>query len=434
MKKIFYMAMAVAATVFAGCKENIVEVSKSGLQLTITADDSFVDKVVKSESAVDFSNFVVSIEKKDGKYTKEWTCAELPALIELAPGEFTVTVASPESEPVAWNQPVYGAVKDFTIVEGVVTPVDIVCTLQNMKNSVYCSQHLVDELTTFQVTVTNPDGHLVWSADEVGIYTQAEDGTKTIVREPAKQGYFTVKDLDVTVNGYRAVDNSTATLSYQIKDVAPRDHHILYVDAYVTGQSAISLSIDSSVIDRNVDMVIPGIDPDDENVDDDIETGWGQEEEQQPGENQPVEPEQPVSTAPTLEWPANPEFAIMNIQEGMDVELMVYAPEKIKGFIVYVSDNFQDAVKMMANEGADCLDLIGDEVAKKNLSELSLPVGDELLGKTEVPFSLSGLVPLIATVGNQGEDYVFTLEVTDEKDQVLRKDVEFHNPVVTSEE
>lgn len=432
MKKIFYMAMAVAATVFAGCEENIVEVSKSGLQLTITADDSYVDKVVKSESAVDFSNFVVSIEKKDGKYTKEWTCAELPTLIELAPGEFTVTVASPASEPVAWNQPVYGAVKDFTIVEGVVTPVDIVCTLQNMKNSVYCSQHLVDELTTFQVTVTNPDGHLVWSADEVGIYTQAEDGTKTIVREPAKQGYFTVHDLDVTVNGYRAVDNSTATLSYQIKDVAPRDHHILYVDAYVTGQSAISLSIDSSVIDKDVEVIIPGIDPDDENVDDDIETGWGQEEDQQPGENQPVEPEQPVSTAPTLEWPANPEFTKMDIAQGMNVELMVYAPEKIKGFIVYVSDNFLGAIQMLV-PGAEYLDLIGDDVAKEQLGTM-LPVGDQLLGQTEVAFSLSKLVPLISAVGNQGEDYVFTLEVTDEKGQILRKDVEFHNPVVTSEE
>ena len=63
-----------------------------------------------------------------------------------------------------------------------------------------------------------------------------------------------------------------------------------------------------------------------------------------------------------------------------------------------------------------------------------LPVGDQLLGQTEVAFSLSKLVPMIAAVGNQGEDYIFTLEVTDEKDQILRKDVEFHNPVVTSEE
>ena len=179
-------------------------------------------------------------------------------------------------------------------------------------------------------------------------------------------------------------------------------------------------------------MVIPGIDPDDENVDDDIETGWGQEEDQQPGENQPIEPEQPVSTPPTLEWPANPDFAKMDIEQGMSVELMVYAPEKIKGFIVYVSDNFLGAIQVLV-PGAEYLDLIYDEVAKEQLGTM-LPVGDQLLGQTEVAFSLSKLVPMIAAVGNQGEDYIFTLEVTDEMGQILRKDVEFHNPVVTSEE
>ena len=43
---------------------------------------------------------------------------------------------------------------------------------------------------------------------------------------------------------------------------------------------------------------------------------------------------------------------------------------------------------------------------------------------------LGKLVPLIASVGNQGEDYVFTLEVTDEKDQQLVKSVVFYNPVI----
>jgi hypothetical protein len=46
-----------------------------------------------------------------------------------------------------------------------------------------------------------------------------------------------------------------------------------------------------------------------------------------------------------------------------------------------------------------------------------------------VAFSLSKLVPLIASVGNQGEEYVFTLEVTDEKDQQLVQSVVFYNPV-----
>jgi hypothetical protein len=45
-------------------------------------------------------------------------------------------------------------------------------------------------------------------------------------------------------------------------------------------------------------------------------------------------------------------------------------------------------------------------------------------------FSLSKLVPMIAAVGNQGEEYVFTLEVIDQKGQKLVQDVLFYNPVV----
>jgi len=107
---------------------------------------------------------------------------------------------------------------------------------------------------------------------------------------------------------------------------------------------------------------------------------------------------------------------------------MVYAPEKIKEFVVKVSDNFKGAIQMLV-PGAEYLDLINDEVAKEQLGTM-LPVGDQLLGQTEVAFSLSKLVPMIAAVGSQGEDYVFTLEVTDEKGQKLVKDVLFYNPVV----
>jgi hypothetical protein len=181
-----------------------------------------------------------------------------------------------------------------------------------------------------------------------------------------------------------------------------------------------TLSIDASVNDKTVDMVLPGIDPDDSNIDDDIEVGWGEPEGEQPMPD-------PASTVPYMEWPANPDFAKMDIVANMNVELMVYAPAKIKGFVVRVSDNFLPAIQMLV-PGADCLDLIGDPSAIEALGTM-LPVGDQLLGKTEVAFSLSKLVPLIATVGNQGEDYVFTLEVTDEKDQQLVKSVTFYNPV-----
>ena len=420
MKKFIYIALAAATMLFAGCEQNNVDEAQTGLQLKITAEGTYVDKVVKSSPSVNVDEFIVSIEKKDGKFAKTWVYAELPSLVELSSGEYNVTVTSPETEAVAWEQPAYAATKDFAIVNGVVTPVDMVCTLQNMKNSVYCSQHFMDQLSNFNVRIANEDGYLVWTADEVGVYTET-DGVKTVIREPSKRAYFSVKELAINVSGYRELDGTTANLSYEIKNVAARDHHIVYLDAHVTGQASMTLSIDTSVNDKNMDIMLPGINPDDSNIDDDIEVGWGEPEGDQPMPD-------PSSTVPYMEWPANPDFAKMDIVAGMNVELMVYAPAKIKGFVVRVSDNFIGAIQMLV-PGADCLDLIGDQVAIEALGTM-LPVGDQLLGQTEVAFSLSKLVPLIASVGNQGEDYVFTLEVTDEKDQQLVKSVVFYNPVI----
>lgn len=423
MKKIIYIIAAIAAVALSGCRPQVVETPQSGLQLKITTDQNgYVDKVVKSGTDMNIDSFIVTIARKDGKFSNTWTYAEIPALIELSTGEYNVTVTSPETALVAWDTPVYGGSMDFAIVAGVVTPLELVCTLQNMKNSVYCSEQFMQRLSTFEVKISNADGHLVWGSDEVGIYAISESGEKTIVREPSKHAYFSVDALLVNVDGYRELDNTTANLRYEIKDVAARDHHIIYLDAYVTGQSSMTLSIDTTVNDKLVDVVVPGIDPDDSMIDDDIEAGWDE-----PDEDQPSMPDVTVE-APYLVWEANPDFEKMDIEAGMSVELMVYAPGKIKEFIVKVSDNFLPAIQLLV-PGAEHLDLIYDEVAKEALGTM-LPVGDQLLGQTEVMFSLSQLVPLIAAVGNPGEDYIFTLEVTDEKDQKLVKDVLFYNPVV----
>ena len=418
MKKIIYTVL-MAVAVSAGCKKVTPELP-TGLQLQVSTDDTFVDKIVKSAASVDINTFNVEIVKKDGKFSNTWLYGELPSLVELSVGEYTVTVSSPESSKVNWESPVYGGSMDFAILDGVVTPLDVVCTLQNMKNSVYCSENLVKSLSTFEVKVANADGFLIWSSEEVGVYSQSAEGVKTIKKEPVKQAYFSVNPLNINISGYRSLDGTSANLVYEIKKVEARDHHILYVDAYVTGQAQMTLSIDSSVNETYTDVVMPGIDPDDSNIDDDIEVGWGEVEEEE-------QPEAGTLEAPSLEWPANPDYAKMDIVEGMNVELMVYAPAKIKEFIVRVSDNFLPAIQMLV-PGVEYLDLINDEATKAELGTM-LPVGDQLLGQTEVQFSLSTLVPLIAAVGTQGEDYVFTLEVADELDQKLVKELVFYNPI-----
>ena len=168
---------------------------------------------------------------------------------------------------------------------------------------------------------------------------------------------------------------------------------------------------------------MPGIEPDDSNIEDDIEVGWGEPEDEPEIETPEIE----MPAAPSVVWEANPDFQKLDIAAGMNVELTIFAPAKIKGFIVHISENFLPAIQLLV-PGAEYLDLIGHEETMAALGSM-LPVGEQLLGQTEVLFSLSKLVPLIASVGNPGEDYVFTLEVTDELDQKLVKTVEFYNPV-----
>ena len=67
MKKTIYILLIAIAALTAGCKETQVEM-QSGLQLKISADDTSVDKIVKSGSSVDLNSFLVTIEKKDGKF------------------------------------------------------------------------------------------------------------------------------------------------------------------------------------------------------------------------------------------------------------------------------------------------------------------------------------------------------------------------------
>ena len=74
------------------------------------------------------------------------------------------------------------------------------------------------------------------------------------------------------------------------------------------------------------------------------------------------------------------------------------------------------------------MDMIGDQTLLENLGGmgLGLPLGEEILGKDVVPFSLSGLIPLISIYSPEpGAEHKFTLKVTDEEGGVLEQLVVF---------
>ena len=417
MKKILF-AISTALLMFAGCKKTEITTSEAGLgsvSFSISSDNS--EYVTKAElPQVDVNTFKVKITGKDNGYSEEWaSVSEMPGVLELVSGNYTVTATSPDAKPVAWDQPVYGGSQDFTVMVGKVSNVNLKCSITNMMVTINPTDDFLNELTGWNVTVTSEDGHLTWNR------TEYDEG---------KAAFFDVAPLNVLVKGERFDGTAVIQQTLIIDEVAAKDHHIINLDAKVTGSiegGGLHLTVDNTVNDRNENINIPGL----EEIPVEDEPGT----EEPGGETGDEEDPQP-STAPVMTWEANPDFAVTPITDPMsDVTIKIDAPEGIKEFIVKVESPtmaFLSIVSGMVSaenahvaEGYVILDLINDATAVAALGEL-LPAGDAVNGQTTVNFSLSQLVPLINGFNPEsGSIHTFTLSVTDQKDQTLSKSVSF---------
>ena len=432
MKKILLPFFA-ALLVFTGCNEEKLPVTTTGVgELTLTvgySDSDFNDKpMLKSGAGLDISDFTIVIKKLSDEFgeaadkTWEYTVGTFPKVHEFAPGNYSISVASPAAQHVSLEKPSYRAEETFTIIADKVTVLDVVCKITNMKVSVAPSDNFFRQLSEYNITVTAEYEDLETPVSVVWTQNDFDSEGKT-----SKVAYFDVAQLSVMVTGKRAIDGSDARLDepYKITKVAEQDHHILNVDVQLVGQlqSAITIKLDNSFNQQENDLLVNGF-----------------EEIPIPDEDEKEDEENPL---PRMEWASNPEFGTLTIQEDLDVNIDIYAPRKIKTFLVRVSSNFEQFVMVLTSVDTEAevdpetglkpnkkyMDLIYDEVLFAQLADLGLylPHGDELLGKDYVNFSLSSLVPLITTVVDD-DNVTFTLELTDRDNNKLVQDLTFYSP------
>lgn len=430
MKKILLPFFA-ALTVLAGCNHELVSIPERVGELSLSVecgDSDYSDKpMLKSDESQDISDFVIVINKLTDEYgeasTKTWeyTVGTFPQVHEFAPGNYDITVTSPKSDNVSYAAPAYSAYETFTIIADKVTVLDVVCTITNMMISVAPTENFFRQFTEFNITVTSESGNgvapvtVVWTQDDFN----PEGKTDKVV-------FLDVAPLSVMVTGKRAIDGSDARLDqpFQITKVAAKDHHILNVDVQFVGQlqSAISIRLDGTLNEQESDLLVGGFE----------EIPIPDEDEEQEEEN----------VLPRMVWAANPDFQTLTITEELDVNIDIYAPRKIETFVVRVSENFEEFVKVLTDVDTEVepdgsgrqpnrnyMDLINDQVLFSNLADLGLylPHGSEILGKDYVAFSLSSLVPLISTVV-EDESVTFTLELTDRDKNKLVQDITFYSP------
>ena len=411
-----------AAAVLAGCKQTKVEENKGYFVLQSVTADANLNEVNVSTKAmpselVDINTFVVKIESNlEGGGTQTYNYKDiLDQAIELPTGSYRITAGSPAGKAAAWDQPLFEGTQNFTVVAGATSPVNVKCSLSNTMVSIKCTDTFKTELQEFNIKVSATDNDfLTWSKT-------GKENSDALAAELSKDGYFSASELYVQIDGKREIDGSTAALTYVVKNVHPKDHIILNLDARVTGQvQQITLAVDGTVNDRTENIVVGGFeeipipDPIDPTPD--------------PNPNPDPQPDPSLPAKPSLVWKANPTFALTELKsDGMSVEVTVNVPGKVKDFLIDVKSDcaeFEGVIKSMTGDGLT-MDLVNN-TALSSLNDLGIPTGDSVKGKETVSFSLSSLLPMILLYNPEVNSYhTFTLKVTDEAGQTLTQALQF---------
>jgi len=411
-----------AAAVLAGCKQTKVEENKGYFVLQSVTADANLNEVNVSTKAmpselVDINTFVVKIESNlEGGGTQTYNYKDiLDQAIELPTGSYRITAGSPAGKAAAWDQPLFEGTQNFTVVAGATSPVNVKCSLSNTMVSIKCTDTFKTELQEFNIKVSATDNDfLTWSKT-------GKENSDALAAELSKDGYFSASELYVQIDGKREIDGSTAALTYVVKNVHPKDHIILNLDARVTGQvQQISLAVDGTVNDRTENIVVGGFeeipipDPIDPTPD--------------PNPDPNPNPDPSLPAKPSLVWKANPTFEVTELKsDGMSVEITVNVPGKVKDFLIDVKSDcaeFEGVIKSLTGDGLT-MDLVNN-AALSSLNGQGIPTGDSVKGRDTVPFSLSSLLPMILLYNPEVNSYhTFTLKVTDEAGQTLTQALQF---------
>lgn len=397
MKRICFAAAVLVLTLAACQQESPANAGQGKLSLNLTPEGTFT-KAASDE--VDVSDFSVSILDARGGVVKQWSrYADVPSMVTLETGTYTMKAVSPGNLPVAFSQPVYAGEQAMTIEPGKVTDVDLVCSLSNMKVSVICTDRFLREMNAnFTVTVTSRDGFLVFTRDVV------EAGTA---------GYFAVAPLTVYISGTRVAGGQEVNHYFELNKVAARDHHILRIDAMETGdidfgEGASGITVDYTLNDREEDIYIDGFE---ENPVDPEEPGTDPEEPEEPGTD-PEEPEQPLLSieGDGILEPVSLTLAEAQAETPPVVDITVLAEKGIAGLRVQIGSSNEEVLATLSGMGLLDFDFtaLSGELEGLFVGLGILPEGEEVAGKTEFPFSVGGFMKFMG-VG----EHSFTVTVRD---------------------
>lgn len=414
MKNIFLICftLMVVLFTFSACHSEKMETGATDVtgQLSLASMKMEVDLKVdtvypQSRAGVDVSNFLLTIKNSQGEQVEQYTYSEMPEIISLPVGTYTVVASSAEAATNGFDVPFYtGSTEQFTIKENELTEVSaLTCRLANVMISVEYDEELrklmgEDVVTTVKIGDNSLD-------------IPSSETRKAYLIAPASAG-----SMDITLKG--TIDGESVTEVKRVENVQAGQYNIIkYVLSPVDdgnnsmgGNLNIAINIDSSMTSSDETV---GVNPGEEPGIDDFPTDGGEE----PGDGDGDGGDESGSdqNMPTIEGtsfnkvPFDIDNDRLTISGAAELQVTIGAPNGIANLFVEIISETLDVSEVGLPKSFD-LAYPGEN--SDALSGLGFPVGDKVIGQTEVPFDISNFTILLPTFKGNHD---FKIRVVDSK-------------------
>lgn len=427
MKNIFLICLTLMAVLFtfSACHSEKMETGTTDVtgQLSLASMKMEVDLKVdtvypQSRAGVDVSNFLLTIKNSQGEQVEQYTYSEMPEIISLPVGTYTVVASSAEAATNGFDVPFYtGSTEQFTIKENELTEVSaLTCRLANVMISVEYDEELrklmgEDVVTTVKIGDNSLD-------------IPSSETRKAYLIAPASAG-----SMDITLKG--TIDGESVTEVKRVDNVQAGQYNIIkYVlnsvddgtNSNVGGNLNIAINIDSSMTSSDETV---GVNPGEEPGIDDFPTDGG--EEPGDGDGDGGDESGSEQNMPTI---VGTDFNgktfdiskdVLTVTKGQSVSLSVtlLAPNKMAHVYVTIDSETLTEDVLVGVNLAKNFDLAEPGDLEAGLKGLGFPIGTDVIGKEEIPFDITQFTSLLGIYGAANHNFIIRvvdqqgLEVTE---------------------
>lgn len=406
MKKIFLICFTLLAglLIFSACHSEAMDgvsgkkgnLNLSSLKAEVDLDVETVYVSSRAGETVDVSNFLVAIYDAQSQKIEQWKYSEMPEIVSLAVGTYSIEVLSAETSSNGFDTPFYKGTTTCVIKENEIVDVPaITCRLANMLFSVKYDEEFQDKMGNDVVTTI--------SVGENSLDIPYTETRKAYLIAP--EGETTA--MVVTLKG--TIDGENIEYSERFDRVRIGVHNIIKYEfqsvsdgSMGDGTLDVTINVDSSMTESDE---IVGVNPGEEPEIDDFPTEGGD------GSGEGGEQNAPSIIGSNFNGNAfDIENDVLDITGHATLKVEINAENGIAHLYVEIQSETLDVTDVGLTNSFD-LAYPGD--LEEGLSGLGFPTGDNVIGQKHTVFDISTFTGLLI---NFDGNHNFVIRVVDQND------------------